>query len=89
MQSTFNELLPFDGCEYCKTKLSYDAMTLSNEFEILRDNLYNVDIKCPTKKEIIQYFSTVDHELKKLNGSVCSAIREMEIKLETLNRTIL
>ena len=89
MQSTFNELLPFDGCEYCKTKLSYDAMTLSNEFEILHDNLYNVDIKCPTKKEIIQYFSTVDHELKKLNGSVCSAIREMEIKLETLNRTIL
>ena len=22
MQSTFNELLPFDGCEYCKKKLS-------------------------------------------------------------------
>ena len=89
VQSTFNELLPFDGCEYCKKKLTYDAMALSEEFEALRDNLYNVDIKCPTKKEIIKYFSTVDHELKKLNGVVCSSIREMEIKLETLGRTIL
>ena len=88
-QSTFNELLPFDGCEYCKKKLSYDAMTLSEKFEALHDNLYNVDIKCPTKKEIIEYFSTVDHELKKLNGAVCSAIREIEIKLETLGRTVL
>jgi len=89
MQSTFNELLPFDGCEYCKKKLSYDSMALSEEFETLRDNLYNVDIKCPTKKEIIEYFSTVDHELKKLNGTVCSAIKEIDVKLETLGRTIL
>ena len=89
VQSTFNELLPFDGCEYCKKKLSYDAMALSEEFEALHDNLYNVYIECPTKKGIIEYFSTVDHELKKLNGAVCSAIREIDIKLETLGRTIL
>ena len=82
-------MLPFDGCEYCKKKLSYDAESLAEEFETLHDKLYNVDIECPTKKEIIEYFSTVDHELKKLNGAVCSAIREMEIKLETLSRTIL
>lgn len=89
MQSTFNELLPFDGCEFCKKKLSYDADSLAEEFEILRDKLYNVDIECPTKKEIIEYFSSVDRELKKLNGTVCSAIKEIDIKLETLGRTIL
>ena len=89
MQSIFNELLPFDGCEYCKKKLSYDSMALSEEFETLRDNIYNVDIKCPTKKEIIEYFSTVDHELKKLNFTVCSAIEEIDVKLEMLGRTIL
>ena len=88
-QSTFNELLPFDGCEYCKKKLSYDAESLAEEFETLHDKLYNVDIECPTKKEIIEYFSTVDHELKKLNGAVCSAIKELDVKLETLGRTIL
>ena len=89
MQSTFNELLPFDGCEYCKKNLSYDSMALSEQFETLRDNLYNVDIQCPTKKEIIEYFSTVDHELKKLNGTACSAIKEIDVKLEALGRTIL
>lgn len=89
MQSTFNELLPFDGCEYCKKKLSYDAEGLAEQFEILHDKLYNVDIKCPTKKEIIEYFSIVDYELKRLNSAVCSAIKEIDIKLETLGRTIL
>ena len=89
MQSTFNELLPFDGCEYCKKKLSYDAENLAEEFETLHDKLYNVDIERPTKKEIVEYFSTVDHELKKLNGAVCSAIKELDVKLETLGRTIL
>lgn len=89
LQSTFNELLPFDGCKYCKKKLSYDAERLTEEFEILHDKLYNVDIECPTKKEIIGYFSAVDYELKKLNGAVCSAIKELEMKLETLGRTIL
>lgn len=89
MQSTFNELLPFDGCEYCKKKLSYDAEGLAEEFQTLHDKLYNVDIKCPTKKEIIEYFSTVDYELKRLNGAVCSAIKELDVKLEMLGRTIL
>ena len=42
-----------------------------------------------SNKEIIEYFSTVDHELKKLNGTVCSAIKEIDVKLETLGRTIL
>ena len=88
-QSSFNELLPFDGCEYCKKKFSYDAIALSEKFETLHVNLYNVDINCPTKKEIIDYFSTVDHELRKLNGTVCSAIKELDVKLETLGRTIL
>lgn len=89
MQSTFNELLPFDGCKYCKEELSYDAESLVKEFETLHEKLYYVDIERPTKKEIIGFFSTVDHELKNLNGAVCSAIKEIDVKLETLGRTIL
>ena len=89
LQSSFNEILSFSPCKYCKNKFHYDAVSLTDAYEELYQNLYEVDIKYPSKKEILGYFSVVEKELRQLNSAVCQEIKEIDIRLETVNRSLL
>ena len=89
LQSSFNEVLSFDPRKYCKKKFHYDAFSLVDVYEELHINLYEVDIRNPSKKEILDYFSVVEKELRQLNSAICQEIKEIDIRLETVNHSIL
>lgn len=89
LQSTFDKTIAFKPCAYCKQKFDYDAEGLIDAFEELHDNLYMVDITCDGSKKIVSSFDTVHPHLSKLNSSVHSAIRELEVDLAEIQRTII
>lgn len=89
LQSSFSEVLSFDPRKYCKKRFHYDALSLVDAYEELHLNLYEVDIKNPSKKEILGYFSVVEKELRQLNSAVYQEIKEIDIRLETVNRSLL
>lgn len=89
LQATFDETLAFKPVEYCKKTLNYNAVELTDAYQELHDKLYLIDVEYPTKKEILQYFDAVDKSLRGLNFSVYRAIKEIDIRLEAINRSIL
>lgn len=89
LQSSFDRKLAFSPCEYCKKTFLYDAYKLADAYEELHINLYEVDVQCPTKKEILGYFDVVNKEIRKLNSAIHQELEEINIRLETINRAIL
>lgn len=89
LQATFDETLAFKPVDYCKKNLNYDALSLVDAYQELHDKLYLIDIECPSKKEILQYFEAVDKSLRGLNSGVYRSIKEIDIRLEAINRSII
>lgn len=89
LQATYDETLAFDPVDYCKKALNYDAFALADTYQELHDKLYLIDVEYPTKKEILQYFDVVDKSLRGLNSSVYRTIKEIDIRFEAINRSIL
>ena len=87
-QSTFNRILAFEPCEYCKKRFEYDAIALSSAYEELHDFLTLVDINHPSKNEILDHFNCVDMPLKKLNCSVIKEIDAIKIELEAMEHSL-
>ena len=47
-----------------------------------------IEIDCPGSKEIAQQFATVHSELRKLNSAVYGAIRDLDVRLADIQKTI-
>lgn len=89
LQATFDETLAFKPVDYCKKTLNYDAVALVDTYQELHDKLYLIDVEYPTRKEILQYFYVVDKSLRGLNSAVYRTIKEIDIRLEAINRSII
>ena len=89
LQSTFDQLLSFNPREYCKKYLEYDAYALADDFSELHDNLYKVDINCPSKKEILRYFEKVHKCLMRLYSNAYRQLQDISIRLEETNKLII
>ena len=87
LQGTFNEKIALDPIEYCKA-MGYDAFALADEYERLHVDLYNVDVDCPTKKQIIKQFEPVEKALRKLGNSVYHKQQEIELQLEKIKYSL-
>lgn len=89
VQATFDEALSFKPIDYCKKNLNYDALALVDSYQELHDKLYLIDVEYPTQKEILEYFDVVDRALRGLNSAVYQAVREINIRLEAINRSLI
>lgn len=88
-QASFDETLAFKPIEYCKKYLNYDALALTDVYQDLHDNLWLVEAENPSKKEICQYFDVVNRKLWDLNHAAYRKIRELDVQLEAINRSLL
>ena len=83
LQGSFNEQLAIDPTEYCK-EMGYDALALVDEYENLHENLYSIDVENPTKKQIIQYFDTVEKALRSLGSAAYHKQQSISLKLDRI-----
>lgn len=88
IQSSFSKTLPFNSLKYSKDYLSYDALGLCDAFERLHGNLQMLDVDRPSAKEIVKYFEEVNPALRGLNSEVYTAIRNIEIQLSEIGKTV-
>lgn len=89
LQKQFDKTVNFKPREYCKEKFNYDACLLIDSFDELHDKVEHIDIDCPSSKIIIDYFRPTHFELLKLNMKVHVEIRELDIQISKLSRTII
>lgn len=89
LQKQFEDMIDFSPCKYVRDRLGYDAEDILKEFKALHEKVEDIDISCPSAKEILTYFITVDKELRKLNSAVQREIRELEKRLIITQRTII
>ena len=87
LQGSFNDMLALDPVQYCKA-FGYDALALSQVNEELHQHLYLVDVNCPTKKEILDYFIEVEKALRHLRSAAFDRKSEVEITLERIKYSL-
>lgn len=87
-QGAFNRTLPFDPDQYCRKEFGYDSVAMSEKFDNLHAYVEMIEIDCPSSKEIAQQFETVNSELRKLNSAVYGAIRDLDVRLADIQKTI-
>ena len=87
-QGTFNKALSFSPDQYCRETFGYDSVAMSEKFDALHAFVEMIEIDCPGSKEIAQQFATVHSELRKLNSAVYGAIRDLDVRLADIQKTI-
>lgn len=87
-QGTFNKALSFSPNQYCREAFGYDSVAMSEKFDALHAFVEMIEIDCPGSKEIAQQFATVHSELRKLNSAVYGAIRDLDVRLADIQKTI-
>ena len=87
LQASFDETIALDPREYC-LGMGYDAFSLIDVFEELHNDLYNVDVEYPSKKEIIKYFDRVEKPIRNLRSAVYGRKKEIALKLERIKYTL-
>lgn len=88
LQSSFNKTLSFKPVKYCKNFLGYDALALCDAYEELHGSLQLIDVDYPSSKEILKYFDIVHPALKKLSSGVHTALRDINVRLSEIQKTI-
>lgn len=89
LQSSYNNSILFNPRKYSIKMLNYDAYALVDYFEELHQNMIYLDIVDSDKKETIDCFSYINRILIDLNHKVHLCIRETEIQLSSIEKTIL
>lgn len=87
-QGTFNKALSFDPDKYCRKSFGYDSVAMGEKFDALHAYVEMIEIDCPSSKEIAKQFETVQTDLRKLNSAVHSAIRDLDVRLAEMGRSI-
>ena len=88
-QSQFNVIFSFEPCSYCKEQFGYDAVAMDPVIEKLHDYLQCVDIDNPSKGEILKEFEPVDKSLRSLNWAVIKKIEKINLRLESIEYSLL
>lgn len=88
-QSSYNQQLSFNAENYFKKYFNYDAISLSDIFEELHEYLYTIDLVNSSKKEILDQFDPIDRQLRKLNSAIHISVKELELQLLKIERTII
>lgn len=88
-RASFDETLGFQPVEYCKKHLNYDAFSLAHIYQELHDHLWLIEAENLGKREIVQYFDVVNRKLRALNHVAYQKIRELDVLLEAINRSLL
>lgn len=89
IHNSYSNEVPFDTMKYFKKCFGYDAETMADELIELREKLVCFDIIDGSKKDVLQYFNKVNCTLRKLNSAIYSEIKEKNIRLSEINRTII
>lgn len=87
-QGVFNKALSFDPDQYCRKTFGYDSVAMGEKFDALHAYVEMIEIDCPGSKEIAQQFATVHSELRKLNSAVYGVIRDLDVRLADIQKTI-
>ena len=87
-QGVFNKALSFDPDQYCRKTFGYDSVAMGEKFDALHAYVEMIEIDCPGSKEIAQQFATAHSELRKLNSAVYGAIRDLDVRLADIQKTI-
>ena len=88
-QGSFNKTLSFNPDRYCRKSFQYDSVAMGAKFDHLHEFVEMIEVDCPSSKTIAKEFDAVHPELRKLNSAVHSTIRELEIRLSDIKKTIL
>lgn len=89
LQGISNKTFSFNPQEYCKKQLNYDAHALLDEFEDLHNILNVLQVDNSTKNDILHYFNDVDKAIRRLSSATYHKLKEIEIRLEAINRSII
>ena len=89
LQKQFDKTVNFKPRDYCKEKFNYDAYSLIDSFDELHEKVEHIDIDCPSSKNILDYFKPTHFELLKINMKVHQEIRDLDIQISELSRTII
>lgn len=87
LQGSLDPMRSFNPLEYCK-EMEYDAFSLVEAFDELHTNLHDIDIECPTKKQIIAYFDNIEKALRKLNSAVYYEQKRIDLQLEKIRYSV-
>lgn len=87
-QGTFNKALSFNPNQYCRKAFGYDSVAMSEKIDALHAYVDMIEIDCPSSKEIAQQFSAVHSELRKLNSAVYGTIRDLDVRLADIQKTV-
>lgn len=61
---------------------------MSEKFDALHAYVDMIEIDCPGSQKNAQQFATVHAELRKLNSAVYGAIRDLDVHLVDIQKTI-
>ena len=89
LQSPYNNSILFNPRKYSIKALNYNAYAMIDCFEELHQNMIKLDIIGSDKKETIDCFRDINRILKDLNHKVYLCIRETEIQLSGLEKTLI
>lgn len=88
-QGAFNKALSFNPEKFCRKVFNYDAVAVGKKCDDLHEYVRMIDIDCPGSKEIAAEFGKVHPELMRLNSAVYSAIKDLDIRLSEMNKSII
>ena len=71
-----------------RKSFGYDSVAMGEKFDALHAYVEMIEIDCPSSKEIAKQFETVQPDLRKLNSAVYSAIRDLDVRLAEMGRSI-
>ncbi|MBP1566002.1 MAG: hypothetical protein J6A58_09655 [Oscillospiraceae bacterium] len=87
-QSQHNKALPFNPYHFFAKELKYDAIEHKKKNDIIREEIFNINVETITSQRLREIFKEMEHSLFILNGSIASKITELEIKQSISNRFI-
>lgn len=88
-QSSFNKTLAFNPHKYSLSNLGYDAAKMGEKFDLLHEKVEMIEIDLPSSRAIEGYFKEIHPDLRKLNSAVYSAIRDLDVRLSDIQKTII
>lgn len=88
-QGKFRDILSFNPCDYCKEVFGYDAEEMNNTNSALHEYVLMVEFNKPTKSEVLKEFEGVDKPIRKLNFAIVKEIAALELKLESIEHSII
>ncbi len=89
IQSTFDKVNWFDPSEYIKIKYKYNAIEKADDMESLHVFISNNGEDSIYRRDIIKKIELVSDSMFRLNSDILNDVRNMEVKLNVLAKSML